>query len=162
MNYKWVIRENYVDWLSDYLAQQPGHRLACTELNSCSPVIKAPQFSFFPKMVQNHNCSWSDSQILPTILQVPALTFDANNFSLWGSGEWWMLLAAQSMAIGTVMVRWVSKYSDPVMATGWVRRTIFHVYQHQIFPLIRVYRFVIVPLVTYYSLKVYKDHSLYY
>ncbi|KAL2247394.1 UNVERIFIED_CONTAM: WAT1-related protein, chloroplastic [Sesamum indicum] len=53
------------------------------------------------------------------LLEVPALTFDANNFSLWGSGEWWMLLAAQSMAVGTVMVRWVSKYSDPVMATGW-------------------------------------------
>ncbi|KAL0423610.1 UNVERIFIED_CONTAM: WAT1-related protein, chloroplastic [Sesamum radiatum] len=53
------------------------------------------------------------------LLEVPALTFDPNNFSLWGSGEWWMLLAAQSMAIGTVMVRWVSKYSDPVMATGW-------------------------------------------
>ncbi|KAA3461040.1 WAT1-related protein chloroplastic [Gossypium australe] len=33
--------------------------------------------------------------------------------------EWWMLLAAQSMAVGTVMVRWVSKYSDPIMATGW-------------------------------------------
>jgi len=32
-----------------------------------------------------------------------------------------MLLAAQSMAVGTVMVRWVSKYSDPIMATGWVR-----------------------------------------
>lgn len=31
-----------------------------------------------------------------------------------------MLLAAQSMAVGTVMVRWVTKYSDPVMATGWV------------------------------------------
>lgn len=31
-----------------------------------------------------------------------------------------MLLAAQSMAVGTVMVRWVSKYSDSVMATGWV------------------------------------------
>ncbi|XP_031107301.1 WAT1-related protein At3g02690, chloroplastic-like [Ipomoea triloba] len=30
-----------------------------------------------------------------------------------------MLLAAQSMAVGTVMVRWVSKYSDPIMATGW-------------------------------------------
>ncbi|XP_042013741.1 WAT1-related protein At3g02690, chloroplastic-like isoform X1 [Salvia splendens] len=53
------------------------------------------------------------------LLEVPALAFDANNFSLWGSGEWWMFLAAQSMAIGTVMVRWVSKYSDPVMATGW-------------------------------------------
>lgn len=53
------------------------------------------------------------------LLELPALSFDESNFSLWGSGEWWMLLAAQSMAIGTVMVRWVSKYSDPVMATGW-------------------------------------------
>lgn len=38
---------------------------------------------------------------------------------IWDSGEWWMLLAAQSMAVGTVMVRWVCKYVDPVMATGW-------------------------------------------
>ncbi|POO03353.1 EamA domain containing protein [Trema orientale] len=53
------------------------------------------------------------------LLEVPALSLNESNFSLWGSGEWWMLLAAQSMAIGTVMVRWVSKYSDPVMATGW-------------------------------------------
>ncbi|KAF8096877.1 hypothetical protein N665_0299s0038 [Sinapis alba] len=53
------------------------------------------------------------------LLEVPSVTSDGNNFSLWGSGEWWMLLAAQSMAIGTVMVRWVSKYSDPIMATGW-------------------------------------------
>ncbi|KAJ4838554.1 hypothetical protein Tsubulata_024638 [Turnera subulata] len=52
------------------------------------------------------------------LLEVPTLASD-DNFSLWGSGEWWMLLAAQSMAIGTVMVRWVSQYSDPVMATGW-------------------------------------------
>ncbi|XP_020971032.1 WAT1-related protein At3g02690, chloroplastic isoform X5 [Arachis ipaensis] len=55
----------------------------------------------------------------PCLLQLPVLSFDESNFSLWGSGEWWMLLAAQSMAVGTVMVRWVSKYSDPVMATGW-------------------------------------------
>ncbi|KAK6796519.1 hypothetical protein RDI58_004220 [Solanum bulbocastanum] len=53
------------------------------------------------------------------LLEVPALSFDNSNFSLWGSGEWWMFLAAQSMAVGTVLVRWVSKYSDPVMATGW-------------------------------------------
>ncbi|XP_019419006.1 PREDICTED: WAT1-related protein At3g02690, chloroplastic isoform X2 [Lupinus angustifolius] len=53
------------------------------------------------------------------LLELPSLSFDQSNFSLWGSGEWWMLLAAQSMAVGTVMVRWVSKYSDPVMATGW-------------------------------------------
>jgi drug/metabolite transporter (DMT)-like permease len=44
------------------------------------------------------------------------LNFDGN---VWDSGEWWMLLAAQSMAVGTVMVRWVCKYVDPVMATGW-------------------------------------------
>ncbi|GAQ90473.1 hypothetical protein KFL_006430100 [Klebsormidium nitens] len=42
-----------------------------------------------------------------------------NPGGLWESGEWWMLLAAQSMAVGTVMVRWVSKYVDPVVATGW-------------------------------------------
>ncbi|KAL8554737.1 hypothetical protein ACS0TY_002797 [Phlomoides rotata] len=52
------------------------------------------------------------------LLEALALAFDANNFSLWGSGEWWMLLAAQSMAIDTMMVRWVAKYSDPIMATG--------------------------------------------
>lgn len=53
------------------------------------------------------------------LLEVPAIESAGNDFSLWGSGEWWMLLSAQSMAIGTVMVRWVSKYADPVMATGW-------------------------------------------
>ncbi|GMH11281.1 hypothetical protein Nepgr_013122 [Nepenthes gracilis] len=53
------------------------------------------------------------------LLEVPAVEVNGSNISLWGSGEWWMFLAAQSMAIGTVMVRWVSKYADPVMATGW-------------------------------------------
>ncbi|XP_020094659.1 WAT1-related protein At3g02690, chloroplastic [Ananas comosus] len=53
------------------------------------------------------------------LLEVPAISFDGSTSSIWGSGEWWMLLAAQSMAVGTIMVRWVSKYSDPVMATGW-------------------------------------------
>ena len=31
----------------------------------------------------------------------------ASAWSLWDSGEWWMLLAAQSMAVGTVMAPWV-------------------------------------------------------
>ncbi|PPS45879.1 DMT family transporter [Chroococcidiopsis sp. TS-821] len=39
--------------------------------------------------------------------------------SLVDSGEWLMLLAALSMAIGTVIIRYVSRYADPVMATGW-------------------------------------------
>lgn len=44
------------------------------------------------------------------------------NFSLQGlfeHGEWLMLLAALSMAVGTVMIRFVSQYADPVTATGW-------------------------------------------
>ena len=47
------------------------------------------------------------------------LGFLAHGGSVWDSGEWWMLLAAQSMAVGTVMVPWVSKFADPVMATGY-------------------------------------------
>jgi drug/metabolite transporter (DMT)-like permease len=38
---------------------------------------------------------------------------------LFQSGEWLMLLAALSMAAGTVMVRFVCRYTDPVVATGW-------------------------------------------
>lgn len=43
-------------------------------------------------------------------------------WSVWDSGEWWMLLAAQAFAVGTVMMRWVSKFSDPLMVIGWVRK----------------------------------------
>lgn len=35
------------------------------------------------------------------------------------SGEFLMLLAALSMAVGTVMIRKVCEYADPVSATGW-------------------------------------------
>ncbi|MGF1490906.1 MAG: DMT family transporter [Microcoleaceae cyanobacterium] len=35
------------------------------------------------------------------------------------SGEWLMFLAALSMAIGTVLVRWVCRYADPVVGTAW-------------------------------------------
>ncbi|MGG6296123.1 DMT family transporter [Leptolyngbya sp. AN02str] len=38
---------------------------------------------------------------------------------LFENGEWLMLLAALSMAVGTVMVRYVCRYADPVSATGW-------------------------------------------
>ena len=72
-------------------------------------------------MIEDFSFRWHLGSLMASfMLKVPAAAFDDKSFSLWGSGEWWMLLAAQSMAIGTVMVRWVSKYSDPVMATGWV------------------------------------------
>lgn len=38
---------------------------------------------------------------------------------LFQNGQWLMLLAALSMAVGTVLVRYVSRYADPVTATGW-------------------------------------------
>jgi drug/metabolite transporter (DMT)-like permease len=39
--------------------------------------------------------------------------------SLFTSGEWLMLLAALSMAVGTVTIRYVCRHADPVSATGW-------------------------------------------
>lgn len=38
---------------------------------------------------------------------------------LFESGEWLMLLAALSMAVGTVLVRGVCRHVDPVVGTGW-------------------------------------------
>lgn len=38
---------------------------------------------------------------------------------LFQSGEWLMLLASLSMAVGTVMMRYVSRHADPVSATAW-------------------------------------------
>jgi drug/metabolite transporter (DMT)-like permease len=40
--------------------------------------------------------------------------------NLWASsGEWLMLLAALSMAVGTVLVPYITKTVDPIVATGW-------------------------------------------
>ncbi|TVQ44158.1 MAG: EamA family transporter [Gloeocapsa sp. DLM2.Bin57] len=38
---------------------------------------------------------------------------------LFSGGEWLMLLAALSMAVGTVTIPFVCRYADPIMATGW-------------------------------------------
>ncbi|HEY9736775.1 MAG TPA: DMT family transporter [Trichocoleus sp.] len=39
--------------------------------------------------------------------------------ALLSRGEWLMLLAALSMAVGTVLIRYVCRHADPVAATGW-------------------------------------------
>lgn len=44
---------------------------------------------------------------------------EASWADLVGNGQWWMLLAALSMAVGTVTIRGVSRHADPVAATGW-------------------------------------------
>ena len=38
---------------------------------------------------------------------------------LFQQGEWLMLMAALSMAMGTILIRFVAKEADPVAATGW-------------------------------------------
>jgi drug/metabolite transporter (DMT)-like permease len=38
---------------------------------------------------------------------------------LFQNGQWLMLMAALSMAVGTVLVRYVSRHADPIAATGW-------------------------------------------
>lgn len=51
--------------------------------------------------------------------------FHSGTISSWGiqqlfqSGEWLMLLAALSMAVGTILIRYVCRHADPVTATGW-------------------------------------------
>lgn len=39
--------------------------------------------------------------------------------SLFQQGEWLMLMAALSMAVGTILIRYVVRWADPVAATGW-------------------------------------------
>ena len=39
--------------------------------------------------------------------------------ALFSNGQWLMLLAALSMAVGTILSRFVFRDADPVMATGW-------------------------------------------
>eukprot|EP00879_Flechtneria_rotunda_P024434 GHRR01025903.1.p1 GENE.GHRR01025903.1~~GHRR01025903.1.p1 ORF type:complete len:299 (+),score=125.51 GHRR01025903.1:136-1032(+) len=55
------------------------------------------------------------------VVQQDSAVVASSNRGAWllDSGEFWMLLAAQSMAVGTVMVRWVTKHCDPVTATAW-------------------------------------------
>jgi drug/metabolite transporter (DMT)-like permease len=38
---------------------------------------------------------------------------------LFQQGEWLMLMAALSMAMGTILIRYVARWADPVAATGW-------------------------------------------
>ncbi len=46
-----------------------------------------------------------------------SLNLDASR--LFDNGEWLMLLASLSMAIGTILIRYVCRHVDAVVATGW-------------------------------------------
>ena len=52
--------------------------------------------------------------------QNPLITFEKEVWTaLFQQGEWLMLMAALSMAIGTILIRFVARHTDPVVATGW-------------------------------------------
>lgn len=52
--------------------------------------------------------------------QIPPITVEQEVLSvLFRHGEWLMLMAALSMAVGTILIRYVAAVADPVMATGW-------------------------------------------
>ena len=52
--------------------------------------------------------------------KIPAIAIEQEVWSvLFRHGEWLMLMAALSMAVGTILIRYVAAVADPVMATGW-------------------------------------------
>ena len=56
---------------------------------------------------------------IASLLDVNFAAFSWSWQAIGNSGEFWMLLAALSMAGGTVMIRFVCRHADPVVATGW-------------------------------------------
>ncbi len=56
----------------------------------------------------------------PSAMSTPMITFQQEIWSvLFRQGEWLMLMAALSMAAGTILIRYVARWADPVAATGW-------------------------------------------
>jgi drug/metabolite transporter (DMT)-like permease len=53
------------------------------------------------------------------LFQGNLLELQFNWSSLFNNGPWLMLLASLSMAVGTVMIPFVSRHVNPVIATGW-------------------------------------------
>lgn len=58
-------------------------------------------------------------QWLIDLWQNHAFNFSFSWENLLNSGEWFMLLASLSMAVGTILIRYVSPHVDPIVATGW-------------------------------------------
>ncbi len=54
-----------------------------------------------------------------SLWQTHTLTIQSSWQNFFNQGEAWMLLASLSMAIGTVMIPFVSRHVDPIIATGW-------------------------------------------
>jgi drug/metabolite transporter (DMT)-like permease len=68
---------------------------------------------------------WSAGNWVSTAIANQPWTFPTDGsftdffLSLFDNGQWLMLLAALSMAVGMVIVRYVCRHADPITATGW-------------------------------------------
>ena len=58
-------------------------------------------------------------RLIYSIFQGDWTTVSFDWLGFFNSGELLMLLAALSMAVGTVLIRYVTLHSDPIVATGW-------------------------------------------
>ncbi len=54
-----------------------------------------------------------------SIVQGDWTAVDIDWLGLFNNGEWLMLLASLSMAVGTILVPYISRHCNPVVATGW-------------------------------------------
>lgn len=54
-----------------------------------------------------------------SLWETQTLTIDWSWQALFTSGEWLMLLASLSMAVGTILIRFVCRHVDSLVATGW-------------------------------------------
>jgi drug/metabolite transporter (DMT)-like permease len=67
-------------------------------------------------------CGLPEAWIYGLLRGGSGLSFDPSTLSLssiLASGELLMLLAALSMSLGTIIVRYVKQHADPIVATGW-------------------------------------------
>ncbi len=64
---------------------------------------------------------WADLLELPTLPSLVELAHQTSHLllQLFQNGQWLMLLAALSMALGTIVSRFVCRHADPIVATGW-------------------------------------------
>lgn len=58
-------------------------------------------------------------ELIFNLFKADSLIMSVSVEGLFQNGQWLMLLASLSMAVGTVMIRFVCRHADPISATAW-------------------------------------------
>ncbi|MDX2232123.1 MAG: EamA family transporter [Leptolyngbyaceae cyanobacterium bins.349] len=65
-------------------------------------------------------CGLPESLIYQLFKESSAINMTGFDWThLWQSGEFLMIVAALAMSFGTIIVRYVKQYADPIVGTGW-------------------------------------------